>query len=209
MTIKPKAKKYRIRRSGSLAKPIDSAPEGDQSKVGDSNPTHPAFDETTKTEDGFGDEHFATASKTSPDVSKDVSDEIEEIKQEGLTGRQLRMARRVAVKNSLEPTSDYDAIRLLRKKGIDPFQRSNMLELVTPKSGGTTKIQLPKISDPDGLPSTKVMTEDTRGREIYQIQQDIAKRRRRQLLLLVSRLSFFVFLPTFLIGFYYYTIATP
>ena len=59
MTIKPKAKKYRIRRSGSLAKPIDSASADDQSKVEDSGPTHPAFDETDETEDGFGSEHFS------------------------------------------------------------------------------------------------------------------------------------------------------
>ena len=60
---------------------------------------------------------------------------IDAIRQEGLTGRQLRMARRVAQKHGMAPTSDFDAVRLLRAQGIDPFQRSNMLELVVPQAG--------------------------------------------------------------------------
>ena len=44
------------------------------------------------------------------------------------------MARRVAQKHGLAPTSDFDAIRLLREKGIDPFQRANTLDLVMPES---------------------------------------------------------------------------
>ena len=45
--------------------------------------------------------------------------------------------------------------------------------------------------------------------EIGQIQRDIAKRRRRRLMLLISRLAFFVFLPTVLAGYYFYAVATP
>lgn len=209
MTIKPKAKKYRIRRSGSLAKDTSGGGKKiDPVKAG-SGPTHPAFDEATVTEDGFGSEKFATAEKTPAAISEKDSAEIDAIKKEGLTGRQLRMARRVAQKQSLEPTSDFDAVRLLREMGIDPFQRSNMLELVAPKSGNNSNIKLPKTTSKINLPSTEVMTEDTRARELYRIQQDIAGRRRRKLLLLFTRLSFFVFIPTILVGFYYYTIATP
>ena len=57
--------------------------------------------------------------------------EIDAIRREGLTGRQLRLARRVAQKHDLPATSDFDAVRLLRRAGIDPFQRTTMLELVT------------------------------------------------------------------------------
>ena len=32
--------------------------------------------------------------------------------------------------HGLPATSDYDAVRLLRRAGIDPFHRANMLELV-------------------------------------------------------------------------------
>ena len=59
--------------------------------------------------------------------------EIDAIKREGLTGRQLRMARRMAQKHNLPATSDYDAVRLLRERGIEPFKRPNLLELVVPR----------------------------------------------------------------------------
>ena len=39
--------------------------------------------------------------------------------------------------------------------------------------------------------------------------RDIAKRRRRKLALLFTRLAFFVFIPTLIVGYYYYTVATP
>lgn len=58
--------------------------------------------------------------------------EIAAIQKEGLTGRQLRIARRVAQRNGMNPTSDMDAVRLLREQGIDPFARENMLQLVAP-----------------------------------------------------------------------------
>ena len=50
---------------------------------------------------------------------------------------------------------------------------------------------------------------DDRALEIRRIQQDIAKRRRRKLLLLISRLRAFVFLPTLIAGYYFYVLATP
>ena len=58
---------------------------------------------------------------------------IDAIRKEGLTGRQLRMARRVAQKNGLAVTSDFDAVKQLRDRGVDPFQRANILELVVPE----------------------------------------------------------------------------
>jgi capsular polysaccharide transport system permease protein len=205
MTTKPKAKKFRIRRSGSLAEPLN--PPKAPSAKSDDPPEDMPF---AQTEDGFGSEQYPTAAKPAKDAAPAVSDQIEAIKKEGLTGRKLRMARRVAQKHKLAPTSDYDAIRLLRQKGIDPLSRSTMLELVVPAGqadGATPK--LPKTVVSNQLPSTQVMSEDNRAREIDRIQQDIAKRRRRKTLLLFTRLAFFVFLPTLFVGFYYYKIATP
>ncbi|WP_456386609.1 capsule biosynthesis protein [Profundibacter sp.] len=187
MTTKPRAKKYRIRRSGSLNTSVASG----------------------------------AAQSTQGVVSGDVSDarevateqSIDDIRKEGLTGRQLRMARRVAQKHGLAPTSDFDAIRQLRAKGVDPFQRANVLELV-PAGGqeaAQTKVQLPQTI-PTGqanLPSTEVDTAGARAKEIIAIQRDIARRRRRKLGLLLSRLMFFVLLPTLMVGYYYYAIATP
>ena len=115
MTMKPKAPKLRIRRDAATSQ-RPAAPEmpfagGD---------------------DGFGDMAFPGSAKAEADkVSNDAG--IAEIRREGLTGRQLRMARRLAQKNGLSPKSDFDAVRLLRAQGIDPFDRANMLELVTAK----------------------------------------------------------------------------
>lgn len=197
MTTKPKGKKFRIRRGGSLAEPLKTTAAPGKAQASDAD----GSDLFENTEDGFGQEAYPTAKKPSEQSPKEIEAELAAIKAEGLSGRQLRMARRVSQKHGLEPTSDLDAIRLLRLKGIDPFKRSSTLELVVADEKG---------SDSDkNLPSTKVMGEEVRAREILVIQRDIAKRRRRQTILLFSRLAFFVFLPTFLVGLYYYTIATP
>lgn len=140
--------------------------------------------------------------------------DMEAIRKEGLTGRQLRMARRMAQKHNLAVTSDFDAVRQLRTRGIDPFQRTNMLELVVPETDAADgpKVQLPQTV-PGGtknLPSTETASPmDRRMREISEIQRDIAKRRRRKSFLLLTRLAFFVGLPTLLCGWYYYNVATP
>ncbi|SEK51922.1 capsule biosynthesis protein [Pacificibacter marinus] len=150
----------------------------------------------------------APASKESPDQ------EIDKIKREGLTGRQLRMARRMAQKHNIAPTSDFDAVRLLRQKGIDPFQRSAMLDMVTTEDDNTnlpatTGNKLPKTVDPAQMPSPELMERLSRENDISQIQRDIAKRRRRKTMLLISRLAVFVGVPTLFAGIYFYTIATP
>ncbi len=149
---------------------------------------------------------------------------IDDIRKEGLTGRQLRLARRMAQKYGLAPTSDFDAVRLLRAKGVDPFQRSSVLELVSTddtdgldspmQPGGTaaqSRVQLPQTvpSGPQNLPSTELSPADRRAAEITEIQRDIGRRRRRKLLLLLSRLTAFVLLPTIVVGYYFFAIATP
>jgi len=182
MTTKPKVKKFRIRR---------------------------------KTP---GDEAAPQPESEAEDAAKEPSqaEQIAAISKEGLTGRQLRMARRVALKNGFHASSDYDAVRQLRAAGIDPFQRSSVLELVRPDGaklpGRSGRIQLPDTTQEDGisLPSTNTQaTLNRNAAEILQIQRDIARRRRRKLALLFTRLSFFVGLPTFLVGWYFYNIATP
>lgn len=145
--------------------------------------------------------------------------DIDAIRAEGLTGRQLRMARRMAQKHNLPATSDFDAVRLLRSKGIDPFKRSNMLELVVPQNkaqpDGTPspvgKVQLPQTvpAAKTNLPSTELSPTERRNQEIQGIQREIAARRRRKLLLLMGRLAFFVLLPTIVTGYFFYAVATP
>ena len=145
---------------------------------------------------------------------RSAGEELAAIRAEGLTGRQLRMARRVAQRNGIEATSDYEAVRLLRRRGIDPFQRASVLELVTAKATGNLdaggRIQLPQtVPQKETLPSKELTAEDHRARDILRIQRDIAQRRRRKLGLLFARLAVFVFLPTVLAGYYFNKVATP
>ncbi len=153
--------------------------------------------------------------------------EIDRIRREGLTGRQLRMARRVAQRNGLSVTSDYDAVLQLRQRGIDPFQRSNILELVVPdsRSNGSSdslprigagapqgRVQLPQTRPEPAqtLPSTEFADPAARrNAEIAAMQKQMAQRRRRRLSMLLARLAVFVLLPTIAAGYYFYILATP
>jgi capsular polysaccharide transport system permease protein len=223
MTTKPKARKFRIRRN---------APT-----TGDTGGSQPqTFEQETpqappQEDSGSAHVHPTQAHEGQISSAREMaaSQSIDDIRKEGLTGRQLRMARRMAQKYGLAPTSDFDAVRLLRAKGVDPFQRANILELVAPGSGsggdgdgsaakssesggGQPKVQLPQTvpMGQQNLPSTEQLSPaDRRAHEIQGIQRDIAKRRRRKLLLLLTRLAAFVFLPTLIAGYYFYAVATP
>lgn len=124
------------------------------------------------------------------------------------TGRQLRMARRIAQKHGLKVNTDQEAVEALRDQGIDPFERSNMLQLV-PGKDGVAVPAVAKVAPPPAQPNPMTIDADHRAGEIMKIQRDIAKRRRRRLALLMTRLTFFVGLPTLIAAIYYYAIATP
>lgn len=212
MSTKPKAKKFRIRRSGPLG---SGRPVAEQDQI--------AAPVAQSVEDGFDAPRPAITPKTHLDdpaaqqqQELGIDREIAEIRKEGLTGRQLRMARRMAMKYGLAPTSDFDAVRLLRKRGIDPFQRSNLLEVVpngngpAPAKPEAPRTQLPQtVPHPSkNLPSTEFSRESGMA-QVHEIQQQLAKRRRRKSILLMARLAIFVMLPTVLVGYYYFNIATP
>lgn len=228
MTTKPKAKKFRIRRASvgaetSRAAPSSAAP-GNASAAPSSAQTS---QRRVVTPSAATPSAAASQGTSAPSASQPASApsspsaemQIDAIKREGLTGRQLRMARRVAQKNGLAATSDYDAIRLLRANGIDPFQRTNMLDLVASNEEQQRGVQQGKIQLPqtmplnkNALPSTELAQDspaERRSKEISQIQKEIAQRRRRRMLLLFARLSIFVFLPTLLAGWYFFSVATP
>ncbi|TCM75683.1 capsule biosynthesis protein [Rhodovulum steppense] len=223
MTTKPEANRFRIRR-------------GDGARAEEADPQTPP-----PVEDGFGAAPAPTASAAAPAAEpqqqaaapptpqgrKPLSpdQEIEAIRREGLTGRQLRLARRVAWKYGLAVTSDHDAVRLLRQRGVDPFQRANMLSLVRDAAGaivaspaGTGQVQLPRNAGRD-MPATRPESgvptpaphapAETRMREIREIQRDIARRRRRALAMMMARLAAFVYLPTMIAGYYFHVVATP
>ncbi|WP_343075823.1 capsule biosynthesis protein [Aliiroseovarius sp. Z3] len=183
----------------------------------DPNPMEQAAQ--SPTEDGFPKEGFVPKGAATGDASNsgtpdnDTLAAIEAIKKEGLTSRQLRMARRVAQKHGIAVDSDFDAVYRLRKAGIDPFKRSNLLELVGADGGGKngsgSSGNLPQTRPMPTLPANHVYDDADRARSIREIQVDIARRRRRKLRLLFARLAFFVFLPTIIAGVYYYNYATP
>ena len=122
------------------------------------------------------------------------STNIEDIRKEGLTGRQFRMARRTAQRHDLPATSDFDAVRLLRQARIDPFQRSNLLELAqkSDDSPPPPKVKTERASRPqlpqrqgaaDNLPAL-IPEEDPalrRAREVERIQQSIIRRRQKEM----------------------------
>lgn len=79
--------------------------------------------------------------------------ELAAVRAEGLTARQLRMARRVALRNCIPVTSDEEAVVLLRRKGINPFRHELSEDLVVaadaPQSGDAKDARVP-------VPSGKV-----------------------------------------------------
>lgn len=172
-------------------------------------------------EDGFGSEPFPTALGAAPATPEDVAAnaDIDAIKREGLTGRQLRMARRMAQKYGLPATSDFDAVRLLRASGIDPFQRNAMIEVLAedeedgPAARNTALVpaqqRLPETIKPMKVPAPDQRAEVNHAAEIRKMQEELLRRRKRRSLLMTLRLLFFVVLPGMLAGIYYYTIATP
>ncbi|MFT6675094.1 MAG: capsular polysaccharide transport system permease protein [Sulfitobacter sp.] len=256
MTTKPKARKFRIKRSASPVvadeNPV-AAPSPDGATQGGGAPqekdstvalkrraasaapravpekSDPAPLRAPQTPDPAAQaanspEAIARSGQVDSPAQVNSELDIDAIRREGLTGRQLRMARRVAQKHGLAPTSDFDAVRQLRAKGVDPFQRSNMLELVVPETEGGAlgmpahtlpakdRVQLPQTT-PAGtknLPSTEQMSPaQRREQEISEIQRDITRRRRRKLGLLLVRLACFVLVPTLAAGLYFYKVASP
>jgi capsular polysaccharide transport system permease protein len=247
MTTKPTARKFRIRGSGGAAEAVRRPPE-----------TGGAAPRPAATPDGFGPDPFpgsaahdrqqaraAGASGQTPQANSPpltVEEELDAIRAEGLTGRQLRMARRIAQKRGLKATSDLDAVRLLRHRGIDPFARAGAMDIVigdtaeaeaAPEAAPERRPEPPPPDRGDApgpaapetrLPATAPQTQpavpprpapprrsgaDERTAEIMKVQRDIARRRRRKLVLLATRLAFFVLLPTLLVGYYYFRVATP
>ncbi|WP_461427773.1 capsule biosynthesis protein [Gymnodinialimonas sp.] len=254
--MKPKARKFRIRRSdgvaptgetrGAQAVEARAAASAAPAAVppGPRQARGPEVEDTSLpnvSEDGFGDMALpgsaaADRAQASAPAGGETSVEAElaAIRSEGLTGRQLRMARRAAQKHGLSPASDFDAVRQLRKRGLDPFGQSNMLELVVnenkdatappgaaaaavgaagagntlPVRAATAQVPATQAAAPPP-PAGVAHTAESRATEIMNVQRDIANRRRRKLIQLATRLALFVLLPTMLVSYYYYAVATP
>lgn len=162
-------------------------------------------------EDGFGNERFPTATPPAEDAA------IAAIKAEGLTGHQLRTAQRIAQRRGFAATSEFDAVRLLRQAGIDPFARAELVGIAgqqgadgVPERADANRGALPQVvPPPEKMVPAAPMGEGQRAREILKMQRDIVRRRRRALIALMVRLAAFIVLPTVLVGYYFFAIATP
>jgi capsular polysaccharide transport system permease protein len=206
--MKPKAKRFRIHRSEPGTSANHMAVAG-----------HTAAPTTASATDA-----------PQPRIKRPADGGVEQallaIRDEGLTGRQLRMARRIAQKHGLDPNTDFEAVYLLRLKGIDPFQRENALDLMVPAEQAAqarpepqtadkplaVQPRLPQATQQDNrnLPATDTRSPaERRAQEVMAIQKDMARRRRRRMRMLFARLAAFVLLPTFIAGWYFFTIATP
>lgn len=182
-----------------------------------------AADGNAASTEAAGDQSSPTAQEHGADVtgSASVDAEIDAIRNEGLTGRQLRMAMRVAQRNGIRATSGMDAVRLLRKQGIDPFARATLLDIVKQEGAKSRELtttepadaapKLPKAYRQAQPPAPVEPTTDAAQRqaEVSKIQRDIARRRRRRMTLLMARLFVFVGIPTLIAGWYFYAVATP
>ncbi|MBP8930483.1 MAG: capsule biosynthesis protein [Paracoccus sp.] len=189
-------------------------------------------------DDGFGDMRFpGAAPKPAAEPGQATMEErIAAVRAENLTDRQLRMARRIAAMHEIDVDSDQAAVIALRDRGIDPFHRASVSQILSaegaraqaqnmdapqsvkanipakpprpaPQRRGTEIV--PVAPGSTKLPSRETLTEDRRAAEIIRIQQDIARRRQRRLMMLAARLFAFVGIPTILAAFYYLFVATP
>ncbi|MBS3981877.1 MAG: capsule biosynthesis protein [Rhodobacteraceae bacterium] len=184
MTTTPKVPRYNTR-------PVDrSAVQPDAGDSGQLFDTH---------DDGFGNMDFRrpedrAASRTQtpepePGAPADVGsaeptpravtpEEIARVNAailtEGLTERQLRRAMLVAQRSQLSPTSEADAVRLLREAGVDPFSRASILRVVTPSPEAVTPGAPPQPGLPQpGLPPPTEPREP--GRQIARLPGDVVQ----------------------------------
>lgn len=128
------------------------------------------------------------------DNSQDTSDRK--------SGVYLRRARRKARKLGLHANNDEHAAELLEERGIDVLKDDVSLidvgnEDVLVSTGDAT------------TPPSMTLNDAERLAEVHTIQRQLVRRRRFRLFLLMLRMMFFVGLPTFMVGNYYYNIATP
>ncbi|WP_173812358.1 capsule biosynthesis protein [Limimaricola cinnabarinus] len=222
MTTTPKVTRYRLRAGAPLA-PRPADPEAARAAAAAAMEARPA--PAAVTMHPLQQRLPQQEASVEEAVATEAEHDIDKIRREGLTGRQLRMARRVAQKQGLEVASDFDAVRQLRALGVDPFQRSNIIELVVPEqeqdktasASASAPVPAPRVqlpsTVPEGdrqLPSTeRADPAEQRASEIRGIQRDLARRRRRRMALLGLRLMLFVLLPTVLAGYYFFAVATP
>ncbi len=119
-----------------------------------------------------------------------------------------RMARRKAVRMGLSPGSGEEAAKMLEERGFDVTRdRVTMLDTTAAAQNPVPGAKAKAPAQAPGAP--QVISEEQRRSDIQKIQKSMARRRKARFVLISLRLFFFVALPTYLAGFYFYNVATP
>ncbi len=218
--MKPTAKRFRIRPASDPAAKTPAAPAAEVTDPDQTAEARKVFSRRRNLEK----RQPPTADPTPPQADALPATDTAQQKT-GMSARELRLARRVAARNGLDPKSDLEAVQLLRLKGIDPFAYKTVAETPrrqtpVPVPGtrpavsnlGREPVQAVPVSQrtPQNLPATDTRSPaERRAQEIMAIQKDMARRRRRRMRMLFARLAAFVLLPTLVAGWYFFTIATP
>ena len=121
------------------------------------------------------------------------------------TRQYLRKARQKARRIGLEADNDEHAAQLLEELGIDVL--SDDVSLTNIGNANPEKAIQGSAEVGERVTADFMLNDADRLAEVHAIQRDLIRRRRVRLFLLMLRLMFFVVLPTFLVGRYYYTEA--
>ena len=232
MTTRPKARRFRLRLNDalSLRKPGPSEAEAEAGGVQDPAPARPRTPEpVADTGQAYPSPRPAAARAPAVpappaaashgadvELSPTAEAELEQLRAEGLTGRQLRLAMRVAQRHGIKATSGIEAVRLLRQRGIDPFGQAALMDMIRNPANATGRElatigapQLPKAIRQPGVPGPVMPPPEQRAAEVARIREEISSRRKRRSFLMATRLAVFVVLPTLLAAWYFFVIATP
>ncbi|WP_172328742.1 capsule biosynthesis protein [Mangrovicoccus sp. HB161399] len=130
-----------------------------------------------------------------------------DVQAEGFTGHQLRNAMRLARHHGLSASDPFEAVRLLRERGVDPQSPANPLHLVVDNTRPSPDaMPVPVIA---GMSPAQIADEQRQLLEIERIQQDILRRRKRNVSQLWARIAGFVIVPTLAAWLYFAVVATP
>ncbi len=121
------------------------------------------------------------------------------------TRQYLRKARQKARRIGLEADNDEHAAQLLEELGIDVLSDDVSLTNIGNANPEKAVQGSPEVGE--RVTADFMLNDADRLAEVHAIQRDLIRRRRVRLFLLMLRLMFFVVLPTFLVGRYYYTEA--
>ncbi|WP_108261366.1 capsule biosynthesis protein [Mangrovicoccus ximenensis] len=130
-----------------------------------------------------------------------------DVRAEGFSGHQLRNAMRLARHHGLAASDPFEAVRLLRERGVDPQSPANPLHLVVDNTRpAPDAMPIPVIT---GKSPAQIADEQRQILEIEQIQQSILRRRKRNVSQLWLRIAAFVLAPTLAAFLYFAFVATP